>query len=188
MAGSTKLAKEISVFSSVRAWDAGRSTTQGRALGCRFQYFLEAMTMRNTKHVCKDAGSQPDKKRFAFWKWALLSMWGVLASQYLRAQSTGLTGAVTDPSGAAVRNAQVTFLNEATGVTSKFATSTDGVYSAPVDAGSYDVTVESSGFRTFVATQVLVQIGAMPTYNIKLTVGANNVSRRAPARSRVSPP
>jgi hypothetical protein len=134
--------------------------------------------MRNTKHVCKDAGSQPDKKRFAVWKWALLSMWVVLASQQLRAQSTGLTGTVTDPSGAAVRNAQVTFLNEATGVTSKFATSTDGVYTAPVDAGSYDVTVESSGFRTFVATQVVVQIGAMPTYNIKLTVGAQNETVR----------
>ena len=112
---------------------------------------------------------RPGGKRFAIWMWVLLfTLVGSALQQYLYGQAAGLTGAVTDPSGAAVSDAQVTFRNEATGITAQFATSSMGVYTATLPAGTYDITVEAQGFKRFEATHVVVEIGATPTFNIKL--------------------
>jgi Carboxypeptidase regulatory-like domain len=118
-------------------------------------------------------------------KWLALAMWSVLlmlagaAGQLVCAQSvgltgTGLTGAVTDPSGAAVSGAHISFRNEATGVVVQFATASDGVYSAPLGAGGYEITVVATGFQNYQASHVAVEIGAMSTFNISLRVGTSN--------------
>src|SRR5580704_7108510 len=116
----------------------------------------------------------PRGKRFGLWMWVLLFAIAGPAFQQLRAQATGLTGTVTDPSGAAIAGATVAFRNEATGTTAQFATASDGVYSAPLDAGTWDISVQTQGFQKFEATHVAVEVGAMPTFNIKLTVGSTN--------------
>ncbi len=110
--------------------------------------------------------------RFGLWIWVLLFAIAGPAFQKVHAQATGLTGTVTDPSGASIAGATVAFRNEATGTTAQFATASSGVYSAPLDAGIWDVSVESKGFQKFEATHVAVEVGAMPTFNIKLTVGS----------------
>jgi Carboxypeptidase regulatory-like domain len=111
--------------------------------------------------------------------WALLFLLAATSPQLAVAQSvglsgTGLTGTVTDPSGAAVSGAHISFRNEATGVVAQFATASDGVYSAPLGAGGYEITVEAIGFQNYQASHVAVEIGAMSTFNISLRVGTSN--------------
>ncbi len=106
--------------------------------------------------------------------WILLFALAVPAFQRIHAQATGLTGTVTDSSGASIAGTQVTFRNEATGVISRFATSSDGVFSAPLATGIYDITVDAPGFQRYVATHVVVEVGATPTFNVTLKVGASS--------------
>jgi Carboxypeptidase regulatory-like domain len=97
----------------------------------------------------------------------------LIHAQSVGLSGTGLTGTVTDPSGAAVSGARISFRNEATGTTSQFATSSDGVYSAPVGVGGYEITVDAAGFQKFDARHVAVEVGATSTFNIKLAVGSS---------------
>jgi hypothetical protein len=83
-----------------------------------------------------------------------------LSSMSLNAQSTfgEIRGTVVDPSGAVVAGASVTTRNTGTSDTRKVATDSDGNYSAlNLDAGTYEVTIENSGFRTSVTQNVLVR-------------------------------
>ena len=104
---------------------------------------------------------------------ALLFILVAPAFQYLSAQANaGLTGRVTDPSGAAIAGAHITLINEATGIKTEAAASSVGLYTVPLTAGTYDITVESTGFERFKQTHVVVEVGAEATDNISLTVGA----------------
>ena len=87
------------------------------------------MRYANSSHA--DAGNGPKSKWFAFWMWVLLFTLVGPAFQLVDAQANaGLTGTVTDPSGAVVVSVPITFRNEATGVVSHFAASSNGVYTA----------------------------------------------------------
>lgn len=126
------------------------------------------------ENVRKHDVGEPKPMWLALWVGILLFAWAGSAFQLHAQTSTGLTGTVTDPSGAAIAGVQVTFRNEATGVVSQYATASDGAYNAALAVGSYDVTVQAAGFEKFEATQVVVEIGATPTFNIRLRVGASN--------------
>jgi hypothetical protein len=119
-------------------------------------------------------GSERHSNRLTAWMWALLFITlAVPAFQLLSAQeSSGITGRVTDPSGASIPSAQITFVNGATGIKAQFAASSMGLYTAPLPAGTYDITVEATGFERFKQTGVVVEVGAESTDNIKLTLGA----------------
>src|SRR3954452_15991155 len=83
-----------------------------------------------------------------------------LASMSLNAQSTfgEIRGTIVDPTGAVIAGASVTTRNVATGDSRKVTTDADGNYSAlNLDAGSYEVTFENSGFRTAITKNVLVR-------------------------------
>jgi hypothetical protein len=117
--------------------------------------------------------SERQSSRLAAWICALLFMLAVPAFQFLYAQANaGLTGRVTDPSGAAIAGAHITFVNEATGIKAQFAASSAGLYTVPLAAGTYDITVEATGFERFEQTHVVVEVGAEATNDIKLTLGA----------------
>ena len=120
------------------------------------------------------ASSAPRNVRFALWMWVLLFAIAGPAFQKAYGQTTGLTGTVSDPSGAVVPGAQVAFTNEATGITTQFATLSDGVYNVQLAAGTYDIAVKATGFEKFVATHVAVEVGATPTFNMKLKVGSSS--------------
>jgi hypothetical protein len=70
-----------------------------------------------------------------------------------------ILGTVTDPSGAVIAGAKVTVKNLGTGLERTTETSADGSYSLPeLPIGTYTVTVTQSGFQTFVATGVNVDV------------------------------
>jgi hypothetical protein len=98
----------------------------------------------------------------------------VLASQPVRAQVAGanLSGSVTDASGAAVPNANISIKNTATGIARDITTDSDGFYSAPnLLPGIYDVTVSAPGFSTSVQTGLTLTVGASQGLNIPLKIG-----------------
>ena len=99
----------------------------------------------------------------------------LLSSARLNAQALGgLTGTVTDPAGAAIPGAHVTFGNGATGVVTEAMTTSSGTYVATLNPGDYSITVEAPGFEKFVETHVTVEIGVTPTIDIQLVVGASS--------------
>jgi hypothetical protein len=87
----------------------------------------------------------------------------LLAAVSLSAQTFRGTilGTVTDASGAVVSGAKVTVKNVATGLERTTETSADGSYSLPeLPIGTYTVTIGQSGFQTFVAKGVAVEVGS----------------------------
>jgi outer membrane receptor protein involved in Fe transport len=93
---------------------------------------------------------------------------------HLDAQVTGgtISGTVSDASGGAVPNAEVTVTNTATGLIRTVATSAEGFYSEPnLLPGPYQVTVKASGFSTTVVTGLTITVGAQQQVNISLKVG-----------------
>ncbi|MHB1700101.1 MAG: outer membrane beta-barrel protein [Acidobacteriaceae bacterium] len=98
----------------------------------------------------------------------------LLSNVQINAQALGgLTGTVTDPTGAGIPGARVTFKNGATGVVMQVGTTSTGTYAATALAsGQYSLTVEAPGFKKYVETSVVVEIGVTPTINIQMAIGA----------------
>jgi hypothetical protein len=79
---------------------------------------------------------------------------------------------VGDAAGASVPAATVTLTNEATGISFTTQTSASGAYAFDlIPAGTYQVTVEKSGFKKFIATNNVVQINQPATVNVTMQVG-----------------
>jgi outer membrane receptor protein involved in Fe transport len=98
----------------------------------------------------------------------------LLVSHSIRAQVAGalLSGVVTDASGAAVPNANVSIKSAATGVTHDVTTDSAGFYSVPnLLPGAYDVTVGAPGFSSSIQTGLILSVGASKALNISLQVG-----------------
>lgn len=84
----------------------------------------------------------------------------------------GITGTVTDSSGAVIANADVTVTNEATGVTRKTISSSAGTYTINgLLPGRYTVAVEAAGFQNFKLAGVRVEVSTAATINAKLSAG-----------------
>src|SRR5229473_1695160 len=103
-----------------------------------------------------------------------LSLLALATQLFGQGQDRGIiTGLVTDKSGAAVPDAQVTITNEATADKIVVSTSSAGNYSTPsLILGSYRVQVEKAGFKTFVRTGVPVSGGATYRMDSSLDVGS----------------
>ncbi len=95
-------------------------------------------------------------------------LFGVLP---LAAQTSSLQGLVTDAQSGAVPEAVVTAINQSTAAARKSLSNATGAYSfLQVPPGTYKVTVEKPGFRTYV-TEVRLQIDTPATLDIKLELG-----------------
>jgi hypothetical protein len=89
--------------------------------------------------------------------------------------SAGVTGTVTDPSGAVVPDAKVTVTNQGTSLSEKTTTSSTGTYSFKgLTPGKYNVTVEAAGFKKGEQSDVTVEVSTSPTIDIVLSTGAAN--------------
>ena len=76
------------------------------------------------------------------------------------ASSAALSGSVSDPSGARVPNATVTLTNPEKGITRAFKTNDEGNFSfALLPAGTYTLTVEAAGFKTFKQQAITLEVG-----------------------------
>lgn len=83
-----------------------------------------------------------------------------------------LLGRVTDTSGAVVPNASVTVVNKATGVAFSSKTNDQGNFYAPyLSPGTYSITCEVTGFKTWVLPEAQVRVNDNVEVNIQLQVG-----------------
>ncbi|MGH2400805.1 MAG: carboxypeptidase-like regulatory domain-containing protein, partial [bacterium] len=84
-----------------------------------------------------------------------------------------LSGRITDESGAVLPGATVTVTQTDTGVTRADVTDGNGSYVLPnLPLGPYRLDVSLQGFRTYVQTGIVLQVGASPVINAVLSVGA----------------
>src|SRR5438874_3533309 len=96
---------------------------------------------------------------------------------FLQGQSTygSITGAVTDPSGAAITDAQVTLTNLGTAEKRTQATGPDGLYTfVNLIPGNYKVEVEKSGFKHITRTPVVVEVQQSAKIDVTLPIGQAN--------------
>ena len=89
------------------------------------------------------------------------------------AQATAqLSGTVRDESGAVLPGVTVTVTQTDTGFTRTVVTDGSGAYVMPnLPIGPYRLEVSLQGFRTYVQTGIVLQVGATPTINAVLAVG-----------------
>src|SRR4051812_24822798 len=84
-----------------------------------------------------------------------------------------LNGRVTDESGAVLPGATVTVTQTATSLVRTAVTDSNGAYLiSNLPTGPYRLEVALQGFRTYVQTGIVLQVGATPTINAVLALGA----------------
>jgi len=116
------------------------------------------------------------RSRFAVGLYVIICL-ALLLSSVPRAQAqatSGVTGTVTDTTGAVVAEATVAATNTSTGVVTRGATHSTGSYIIiDLIPGTYTVKVEKAGFKTFVADGVAVEPGGKrSTVDAVLETGA----------------
>src|SRR5579864_7904371 len=106
------------------------------------------------------------------WLLPLLAL--VLSSFLFASDPTGtITGTVTDASGAVVRKARITVLNESTNAVRDAETNDDGDFTvALLPPGRYRVTAENAGFRKSIFSDVTVNVDQTVRVDFALEVGA----------------
>jgi hypothetical protein len=105
---------------------------------------------------------------------AVLAMAFVLSPMALLAQQDqgGITGRVTDASGAAVGGATVTATERETGIATRALTAADGAFTiTALKVGTYRVTLEAPGFKTSVVETVPVHAQGRARVDVALEVG-----------------
>ena len=87
-----------------------------------------------------------------------------------------ITGAVTDPSGAIVREAEVSVTNEATGGQRRATANQNGFYVIPeLPVGTYTLKVETANLAPATRRHVKVDVGAETRVDVELTLQATEV-------------
>lgn len=90
-----------------------------------------------------------------------------------QADQGAITGTVTDSSGAAVPNAQVTLTNTDTGLVLQTHSDNSGYYVfSPIKIGNYSVSVSASGFSTTTQQNVHLDVQQRLAVNIQMKLGA----------------
>src|ERR1700722_498416 len=113
------------------------------------------------------------KKIGRFYIVALLSLFLTAAPHALAQQALGgLTGTITDDSGATVPNATVMIVGDQTKLTRNVDTSDTGIYSfVNLPIGNYTITVTHPGFQTLNIPSIQVQADRTATVNGTLKIG-----------------
>jgi hypothetical protein len=91
---------------------------------------------------------------------------------FAQGELANVTGTVTDVSKAIVADAQVTIRNIATNVTSRTTSNASGIYVIrSLTPGTYELSVEKSGFRMSRVANIPLTVGLTATVDINLEVG-----------------
>src|SRR5262249_12172133 len=111
----------------------------------------------------------------------------LLAGPAARAQSTtdgAIGGTVYDSSGSAVAKATVVVRNNGTNIEQTTTTDDSGYFRvAKLQAASYTVSIEATGFAPFKAEQVIVQVGSLTEITPRLQVGTTRATVLVSAES-----
>ena len=90
----------------------------------------------------------------------------------LAAQQSGLTGSVTDTTGAVIVGADVALVNSDTGVVSSAQTNESGGFNFTLlQPGTYELRCESVGFKTYRQSGLVMETGLTKTVTIQLEIG-----------------
>lgn len=131
------------------------------------QHSLPRRRTREDGFAAKVAPARLFRRRFAFSALVLLA--AMFTAYRTCAQSVSVGGEITDPSGAAVANAQVTLINNQNHVAQHTSTNGAGLYSFPsVPPGSYTLTVEANRFAQHQETNVTITGPRSVTLNVTL--------------------
>lgn len=107
--------------------------------------------------------------QFVFATLCLLSFVSVSANAQANA---GITGSVTDSSGAAIPNVAITITNQSTSVSNHLVSSSAGTYAARgLNPGKYTVTAEAPSFKKAVRRDVNVEVSVIATIDMTLAAG-----------------
>ncbi|WP_162601411.1 carboxypeptidase-like regulatory domain-containing protein [Occallatibacter savannae] len=128
--------------------------------------------------IPKECAAQLRRSKAALWAMVFVAIASLisLAPQTAFAQaSAGITGTITDPTGAVIPNAKVTITNEQTSVSSDTVSSSAGTYSfRGLLPGRYTVQVDASGFKKDVKKGVTIEVSTTATVDFALTTGGSN--------------
>ena len=104
----------------------------------------------------------------------VLAVFAVSCLTVLAQGSSGsLSGLVVDPKGAVVAGATVTVKNVATNQENTTETSSDGTFNVPsLSTGMYTATINATGFKQAVVTDIKIDVGKPSSIQIELEVGA----------------
>jgi hypothetical protein len=108
------------------------------------------------------------------WSLLLLAAIVIFASQPVLAQevSAGITGRVTDPTGAAVVGATVTARDINRGTTWPTKTNEEGIYAFPrIPVGTYELKVAATGFKTSVRSDIILELNQRARIDLPLELG-----------------
>ncbi len=106
----------------------------------------------------------------------VISFCTLFAAVALSQQVGGVSGLVSDTSGAVITGAQVKAINIATGVVSTVETTSSGTYALPtLEVGQYMLEISKPGFSTVRQPDITININSALTVNISMSVG--NVSQ-----------
>jgi hypothetical protein len=96
----------------------------------------------------------------------------ICASALGQTGTSGISGSVRDVNGAVVPGATVTAKSDATNVSQSQTTTDAGVFAFPsLPVGTYTITVEKSGFKTFKKTGNALEVGTPLTVDATMEVG-----------------
>jgi hypothetical protein len=108
-------------------------------------------------------------------------VWPLLTAMFLAAclgvyahagTQAGISGIVTDSTGAVMSGATVQATSRETGIVEKRQTNGDGFYAfLDLPPGHYDLAIQKPGFKEFRQTDILLDVDSSKIINIKLKVG-----------------
>jgi len=105
---------------------------------------------------------------------ALLALCCLLSPSQARAQlvTADVLGTVTDTTGAVIPNAKVTLLNTGTGISASMKSNATGEFLfSHVQIGTFKITVEATGFKTFMANGITAGANDRVRIGAKLDIG-----------------
>jgi Carboxypeptidase regulatory-like domain len=103
---------------------------------------------------------------------AVFALLTLTCSAFAQVENGQFTGAVTDPTGAAIAGAKIAVSNMATGLSVTTTTNSSGLYTVKeLPVGSYKLTVEAPGFKTTSNTNVPINAGTIAHVDFKLQIG-----------------
>ena len=100
------------------------------------------------------------------------------SAPYIVAQAqSGVTGTITDNSGAIIPGAEVTITENNTQTSQKVVTTSSGTYAATgLLPGRYTITVLAAGFSKTIKDQVNIEVSTQATIDIVLTAGGSDTT------------
>ena len=104
-----------------------------------------------------------------------LVFFGAVSGKTTHAQSTSVSGQVTDSTGAVIQHSQITLTNEQTHAVLKITSDTNGLYNlSHVPSGSYTMDVEAPGFKHYEQTGIPITSAQAVALNVRLQVGSTS--------------